>query len=165
MYLLYIFPLELHTLMASLFFNPSKKHSFGCAANRKNQRLISIPTYTEEYYFLGPDYMQSRRRLLTFRRNVTAFFFFRLVNSSTVKKMESVLCSEVAGNFFQTIRRLIPGDSAVHLKPHRSELWPCCAKHSCRFHNEFAHCDFISDCLAVQGGHFTIIERTGVSGP
>jgi hypothetical protein len=36
-------PPELHTLMTSLFnfFNPSKKHSFGCAANRKSQ--ISAP--------------------------------------------------------------------------------------------------------------------------
>jgi hypothetical protein len=29
----------------SNFFNPSKKNSFGYAANRKNQRLISTPTY------------------------------------------------------------------------------------------------------------------------
>jgi hypothetical protein len=37
MYLLYIFPPELHTLMTrcSNFFNPAKKNSFGFAANRK----------------------------------------------------------------------------------------------------------------------------------
>jgi hypothetical protein len=32
-------------LRCSDFFNPSKKDSFGCAANRKSQRLISTPTY------------------------------------------------------------------------------------------------------------------------
>jgi hypothetical protein len=34
---IYIFPPELHTLRlrCSNFFNPSKKNSFGCAANRK----------------------------------------------------------------------------------------------------------------------------------
>jgi hypothetical protein len=39
-YLLYIFLPELHTLMASLFnfFNPSKKNSFSCAANRKEEK-------------------------------------------------------------------------------------------------------------------------------
>jgi hypothetical protein len=48
---IYIFPPELHTLMAccSNFFNPYKKNSFGCAANRKivngkSQRLTSTPT-------------------------------------------------------------------------------------------------------------------------
>jgi hypothetical protein len=37
MYLLYIFPPELHTLefVVLNFFNPSKKNFFGCAANRK----------------------------------------------------------------------------------------------------------------------------------
>jgi hypothetical protein len=48
MYLLYIFPPELHThlwLRCSNFFNPSKKNSFVCAANRKSQRLISTPRY------------------------------------------------------------------------------------------------------------------------
>jgi hypothetical protein len=51
MYLLYIFPPELHTFMTPLFnfFNPSKKNPFGCAAcrkiwNRKSQRLIRNPT-------------------------------------------------------------------------------------------------------------------------
>jgi hypothetical protein len=40
-------PPELHTqlwLRCSDFFNPSKKNSFGCAANRKGQRLTSTPT-------------------------------------------------------------------------------------------------------------------------
>jgi hypothetical protein len=55
MYLLYISPLELHTLMTLLFyvtsFKPIKKISFGYAANRKtgiwkSQRLISSPPYT-----------------------------------------------------------------------------------------------------------------------
>jgi hypothetical protein len=54
MYLLYIFPPELHThwqLRCSNFFNPSKKNSFGCAANRKTgskkcKRLISTPNET-----------------------------------------------------------------------------------------------------------------------
>jgi hypothetical protein len=32
-------------LRCSNLFNPTKKISFGCAANRKNQRLISTPTY------------------------------------------------------------------------------------------------------------------------
>jgi hypothetical protein len=32
-------------LRCSNFFNPSKKNSFGSAANRKSQRLISTPTY------------------------------------------------------------------------------------------------------------------------
>jgi hypothetical protein len=32
-------------LRCSNFFNPSKKNSFGCAANGKSQRLISTPTY------------------------------------------------------------------------------------------------------------------------
>jgi hypothetical protein len=47
MYLLYIFPLSsTHLwLRCSNFFNPSKKNSFGCAANRKSQILISTPTY------------------------------------------------------------------------------------------------------------------------
>jgi hypothetical protein len=50
MYLLYIFPPELHTwLRCSSFFNPSKKKSFGCAANRKSQRLISTPTYMHSH--------------------------------------------------------------------------------------------------------------------
>jgi hypothetical protein len=49
MYLLYIFPPELHThlrLRSSNFFNPSKKNYFACAANKKSQRLISAPTYS-----------------------------------------------------------------------------------------------------------------------
>jgi hypothetical protein len=53
MYLLYIFPLLSSThlwLRCSNFFNPSKKNSFACAANRKignrkGQRLISTFTY------------------------------------------------------------------------------------------------------------------------
>jgi hypothetical protein len=50
MYLLYIFPLELHTLRlrCSNFFNPSKKNAFGCAANRKIGKakdFITTPTY------------------------------------------------------------------------------------------------------------------------
>jgi hypothetical protein len=47
MYLLYIFPLSSTHLWfrCSNFFNPSKKNSFGCAANRKSQRLISTLTY------------------------------------------------------------------------------------------------------------------------
>jgi hypothetical protein len=47
MYLLYIFPLSsMHLrLRCSNFFNPSKENSFGCAANRKRQRLISTTTY------------------------------------------------------------------------------------------------------------------------
>jgi hypothetical protein len=47
MYLLYISPLSsTHLwLRCSNFFNPSKKNSFGFAANRKSQRLISTPTY------------------------------------------------------------------------------------------------------------------------
>jgi hypothetical protein len=32
-------------LHCSNFFNPSKKNSFGCAANRKSQRLIGSPMY------------------------------------------------------------------------------------------------------------------------
>jgi hypothetical protein len=32
-------------LRCSNFFNPSKKNSFGCAANKKSQRLINTPTY------------------------------------------------------------------------------------------------------------------------
>jgi hypothetical protein len=32
-------------LRCSNFFNPNKKNSFGCAGNRKSQRLISTPTY------------------------------------------------------------------------------------------------------------------------
>jgi hypothetical protein len=49
MCLLYIFPLSSTHLWlpCSNFFNPSKKISLGCAANRKirkSQRLISIPT-------------------------------------------------------------------------------------------------------------------------
>jgi hypothetical protein len=48
MYLLYIFPLSpTHLwLRCSNFFKPSKKHSYGCAANRPSQRLISTPTYS-----------------------------------------------------------------------------------------------------------------------
>jgi hypothetical protein len=52
LYLLYIFPPNsTHLwLCCSNFFNPSKKNSFGCAANRKvgnrkTQRLISTPMY------------------------------------------------------------------------------------------------------------------------
>jgi hypothetical protein len=43
-YLLYIFPLS----STHLWFrcsNPSKKNSFGCAANRRSQRIISTPTF------------------------------------------------------------------------------------------------------------------------
>jgi hypothetical protein len=53
MYLLYIFPLSSTHLRLrySISFNPSKKNSFGCAVNRKignrkSERLISTPTYT-----------------------------------------------------------------------------------------------------------------------
>jgi hypothetical protein len=52
MYLLYIFPfISTHLrLRCSNFFNPSKKNSFGCAANRrmgnrKSQRLIRTHMY------------------------------------------------------------------------------------------------------------------------
>jgi hypothetical protein len=53
-------PPELHKLMTSLFFNffnPSKKNSFGCAANRKignrnSQRLINTPTYISVCIFV-----------------------------------------------------------------------------------------------------------------
>jgi hypothetical protein len=38
-------------LLYSNFFNPSKKNSFGCAANRKSQRLISTPTYNINVFF------------------------------------------------------------------------------------------------------------------
>jgi hypothetical protein len=49
MYLLYIFLPELHTrLRCSNFFNPSEKNSFGSAANRKSQRLISTPSQKGE---------------------------------------------------------------------------------------------------------------------
>jgi hypothetical protein len=44
MYLPYISPPELWRRFYN-FFNPSKKYSFGCAANMKSQRLISTPTY------------------------------------------------------------------------------------------------------------------------
>jgi hypothetical protein len=43
-------PPELHTLLCTNFFNPSKKDSFGCAANRKignrkSEKHISPPAY------------------------------------------------------------------------------------------------------------------------
>jgi hypothetical protein len=41
-------------LRCSNFFNPSKKNSFGCAANRKSQWLISTPTYYEIHCTLLP---------------------------------------------------------------------------------------------------------------
>jgi hypothetical protein len=36
-------------LRCSNFFNPSKKNSFGCAANRKSQRLINVRMYTGNF--------------------------------------------------------------------------------------------------------------------
>jgi hypothetical protein len=55
MYLLYIFPMSsTHLwLRCSNFFNPSKKNSFGCGANKKRQKLISTPTYID---WAGPAY-------------------------------------------------------------------------------------------------------------
>jgi hypothetical protein len=44
MYLLYIFPPELHTRLRCYdFFNPSKKNSFGCAANRNIEKAEDLP--------------------------------------------------------------------------------------------------------------------------
>jgi hypothetical protein len=40
------------------FFNPSKKNSFGCAAKRKSQKVISTPTHSSIILDLG-----TRRRL------------------------------------------------------------------------------------------------------
>jgi hypothetical protein len=37
-------------LRCSNFFNTSKKNSFGCAANRKSQRLVSAPTCTRQVW-------------------------------------------------------------------------------------------------------------------
>jgi hypothetical protein len=72
MYLLYIFPPELHTLMTrcSNFFNPPKKNSFDCAANRQKvigkakdlsapllfpfpQLILSNKYYNKKCRFLG----------------------------------------------------------------------------------------------------------------
>jgi hypothetical protein len=52
MYLLCIFPPSSTQLWirCSNFFNSSKRNSFGCAANRKSQRLISTPTYTRSSF-------------------------------------------------------------------------------------------------------------------
>jgi hypothetical protein len=52
MYLLYIFPLSSSTrlwLRCSNFFNPSKKNSFGCAANRKIGKQEKPKTYRHPY--------------------------------------------------------------------------------------------------------------------
>jgi hypothetical protein len=82
--LLYIFPLSsTHLwLRCSNFFNPPKKNSFGCAANRKignrkSQRLISTPTYLILLLSLqwpdppraqkGPNFQKAENGHFTFR--------------------------------------------------------------------------------------------------
>jgi hypothetical protein len=113
LYSLYIFPPELHTLMTSLsnFFNPSKKNSFGCAANRKSQRLTSNLAYgclrrlclnviklTSENRAYSPpltDYKRSDSLspwlLLNchcFTMDFLIFFIFKEINTQTVKIMK-----------------------------------------------------------------------------
>jgi hypothetical protein len=62
-YLLYIFPLRSTHIwpLCSNLFSPSKKNYFGCAANRKSQKLISTPKYLNSIkrlvFVLGTKYV------------------------------------------------------------------------------------------------------------
>jgi hypothetical protein len=71
-------------LRCSNFFNPYKKNSFGCAANRKNQRLISTPTYYSVHQ-IAEDEMGRTCRNDETKRNYNIHNTFRDLYSGGVR--------------------------------------------------------------------------------
>jgi hypothetical protein len=110
-------------LRCSNFFNPSKNNSFGCAKNRKSQRLTSTPTYTGSFllpacsltkfpslikihapFYAKFKHTSSIRQFLhhchyCFNRNGFPFFFFKhtslILKKSKLMRSSCCLCDRM----------------------------------------------------------------------
>jgi hypothetical protein len=126
MYLFYIFPLSsTHLwLRCSNFFNPSKKNSFGCAANREIGKVkdLSAPLRTQLWTEVFNFHISTQINC-----NRISDGLLYLLWGTGPEQMNSVSFSETRVNFYLTTRRHIPQESTPNS--------PCCgnfASHKCQ---------------------------------